>query len=129
MKSPGPRRLLAAGGFLLAAGVLWSMTPLPADGSGGKVIFEKRCTGCHGLDTDKAGPRLRGVFGRKAASVASFQYSEALRKSGITWDAGSLDRWLADPDAFVKDTDMAFRVVSEQERSAIIRYLKELPAQ
>jgi len=129
MKSPGPRRLLAAGGFLLTSAVLWSMAPLQGDSGEGKAIFEKRCTGCHGLDTDKDGPRLRGVFGRKAASVASFQYSEALRKSGITWDADSLDKWLTDPDAFVKDADMAFRVVSEKERGAIIQYLKELPAQ
>jgi cytochrome c len=121
---------VAALGCLLTGGLVWAMTPMQSgDAAEGKAIFEKRCTGCHGLDADKDGPRLRGVFGRKAASVPSFQYSEALRKSGLTWDAASLDKWLTEPDAFVKDTDMAFRVANEKERSAIIQYLKELPAQ
>ena len=47
----------------------------------GKQLFERRCSGCHALDLNKEGPRLRGVYGRKAASVADFDYSEALRAS------------------------------------------------
>jgi cytochrome c len=93
---------------------------------GGQDLFERRCTGCHALDRDKEGPRLRGVYGRRAASVASFEYSEALRKSGLTWDAGTLDKWLADPDSAVPGADMAFHVNSAEERSAIIGYLKGL---
>jgi cytochrome c len=94
--------------------------------SNGKDVFEKRCSGCHSLDHDKEGPRLGGVYGRAAGSVASFNYSDALKNSHITWDATSLDKWLAGPDKVVPETDMTFHVESASERSAIIAYLKEI---
>lgn len=72
------------------------------------------------------GPRLRGVYGRKAASVPDFAYSEGLRKTDIRWDDRSLDRWLSDPASMVTDTDMAFRLADEVERKAVIAYLKSL---
>jgi cytochrome c len=90
----------------------------------GKELFEKRCTGCHALDNEKTGPRLRGVYRRSAARVPSFPYSQSLRKSGITWDNIFLDKWLTDPDGFVPDNDMAFRVANPEKRAAIIDYLK-----
>jgi cytochrome c len=92
----------------------------------GKDLFERRCSGCHSLDRDKEGPRLGGVYGRPAGSVASFNYSDALKSSHITWDANSLDKWLAGPDKVVPDTDMAFHLENAGERAAIIAYLKEL---
>lgn len=97
-----------------------------SDGSRGKEIYEKRCTGCHALDIEKNGPHLRGVFGRHAGSLPAFPYSDALRQSGVVWDAKSLDLWLADPDRFVPDNDMAFRVANPGERAAIIDYLNQL---
>jgi len=96
------------------------------NGNQGKEVFEKRCTGCHALDHEKTGPRLRDVYGRSAGSLASFPYSKALRQSGVTWDSSSLDQWLTDPDVFVPDNDMASRVANPEERSAIIGYLKQL---
>jgi hypothetical protein len=57
----------------------------------GKAIFEKRCGGCHGLDRDKEGPRLGGVYGRTAGAIDSFQYSEALKKSEVKWTDENLD--------------------------------------
>jgi cytochrome c len=96
------------------------------DADRGKELFEKRCTGCHALDNDKEGPRLRGVYGRKSGAIESFNYSDALKRAGIPWDAASLDLWLADPEKLVPDNDMAFRLVKADERTAIIAYLKEL---
>jgi len=75
---------------------------------------------------NKEGPRLRGVYGRKAASVPDFGYSEGLRKTDIRWDDRSLDRWLSDPASMVTDTDMAFRLADEVERKAVIAHLKSL---
>jgi len=92
----------------------------------GKELFEKRCSGCHALDKEKEGPRLRGVYGRNSGSVASFQYSNALKTAHITWDATSLDKWLADPEKLVSDSDMAFQLVKAEERTDIIAYLKGL---
>src|ERR1700754_3481285 len=90
----------------------------------GKQLFEKRCTGCHSLDQDKEGPRLRGVYGMKAGKVPGFTYSAALQSSAITWDDDSLDKWLTNTDSLIADNDMAFRVVKPDERADIIRYLK-----
>jgi cytochrome c len=58
--------------------------------------------------------------------VASFGYSDALKKANIRWDDASLDKWLTDPDAMVPDTDMAFHLADGEERKAVIAYLKTL---
>ncbi len=95
-------------------------------GQDGKSLFEKRCSGCHALDADHEGPRLRGVFGRPAAKVKTFQYSEALQKAKVTWDEAELDKWLTDTESIVPDNDMGFRVPKQEERAAIVAYLKSL---
>jgi cytochrome c len=92
----------------------------------GKELFIRRCSGCHAPDIDKEGPRLRGIYGRKAAAVQDFAYSEALKKTSIRWNDTTLDQWLTDPDTMVPDTDMAFRLSNGEERKAIIAYLKTL---
>jgi cytochrome c len=92
----------------------------------GKDLFVRRCSGCHAPDVNKEGPRLRGVYGRTAAAVTDFTYSDALKKTGVRWDEATLDRWLADPDAMAPDSDMAFRLKDPEERKAVIAYLKAL---
>lgn len=90
----------------------------------GKDLFEKRCGGCHSLDTDKEGPRLRNVYGRKAGTISSFKYSDALRGAQVTWDQASLDRWLSNTESVVPDNDMDFHVPTADERTDIIEYLR-----
>ena len=92
----------------------------------GKDLFERRCSGCHALDLNKEGPKLGGVYGRKAASVSGFEYSDALKKVDVRWDEDSLERWLSDPDKMAPGTDMVFRVANTEERAALIAYLKTL---
>ncbi len=65
----------------------------------GQDLFVRRCSGCHAPDFDKEGPRLRGVYGRRAAGVPGFAYSKAMKKLKFRWDDAQLDRWLQDPDA------------------------------
>jgi len=91
----------------------------------GQDLFARRCAGCHALDQDKEGPRLRGVYGRQAAAVSGFPYSEALKKSRIRWDDETLNRWLAGPDQVAPGTDMEFHLEKEEERHAIIEFLKQ----
>jgi cytochrome c len=91
----------------------------------GKELFEKRCGGCHALDRDKEGPRLRGVYGRVAGSVDSFQYSDALKKSKVTWTDETLEKWLTDTEKLIPGNDMTFHVERSDERAAIIAYLKQ----
>lgn len=105
---------------------LWFALACSAFGADGKDLFLRRCSGCHAPDKDKEGPRLRGVYGRASGSVASFPYSDGLKKAGLTWDQQTLDRWLTNPEALVPDTDMAFHVRNAEERRAIIDYLKSL---
>jgi cytochrome c len=93
----------------------------------GKELFERRCGGCHALDRDKEGPRLGGVYGRVAGSIDSFEYSDALKKSKILWNDQSLEKWLADPERFVPNNNMAFHLEKAGERRDIIAYLKNNP--
>jgi cytochrome c len=79
---------------------------------------------CHALDRDQEGPQLHGVYGRKAASVESFQYSDALKNSKIVWTDETLERWLTDTEKLVPNNDMTFHVEKAEERRAIIAYLK-----
>ena len=120
--------ILASGLAAFAFLVLGSTLSIagPAQGTGnGKELFEKRCGGCHALDRDKEGPRLRGVYGRVAGSVGSFKYSDALKQSKITWTDERLDKWLTDTEKLVPDNDMTFHVEKPEERSEIIAYLKQ----
>ena len=121
--------LIILSSVFLAMRLPYVAPPVLSDSGARKELFEKRCTGCHTLDHEKSGPRLRGIFGRAAASVSSFPYSKSLRKSGVVWNTGSLDKWLTDPDGFIPDNNMAFRVGSKTERAAIIEYLKEVSLQ
>jgi cytochrome c len=115
---------------LLAFGGL-AASPSPTGGQiaqDGKALFEKRCAGCHALDADHEGPRLRGVMGRPAGKVKTFKYSVPLQQARFTWDESKLDKWLTDTDSVVPDNDMSFRVPRQEERAAIIAYLKSLSA-
>jgi cytochrome c len=95
------------------------------DAARGKMAFERRCTGCHAMQGDREGPRLAGVFGRRAGSVAGFDYSTGLKNSGITWNDVTLEKWLTDPDMVVPDNKMDFHVPKAQERSDLIAYFKQ----
>jgi cytochrome c len=95
------------------------------DAARGKAVFEKRCTGCHAMEADREGPRLAGVFGRKAGSVSGFAYSPGLKNSGIAWNDATLERWLSDPDLVVKDNNMSIGVPKAEERRDLIAFLKK----
>jgi len=104
-----------------------SEATLAGDGDAvrGKAVFEKRCTGCHAMEVDREGPRLKGVFGRKAGSVPGFTYSAGLKSSGVTWNDATLEKWLSDPDLMVRDNNMSIAVPKAEERRDLIAYLKQ----
>jgi cytochrome c len=119
MASLGPLAAMAA------AGVAALALALPAGAqSGGAALYEARCAGCHSIDQHRIGPRHRGLVGRRAGTEPGFDYSPALRASGVTWTPQQLDRWLQNPGALVPGTRMGFRLASAQERQAIIAYLQ-----
>jgi cytochrome c len=122
-------RSVAIGAMLGLAICFAPFIPAEAQNAGdGKGLLEKRCAGCHALDRDKEGPRLGGVYGRAAGTVESFSYSDALKKSGLTWNDEALEKWLEDTGRLVPGNDMDFRVVNPEERRGIISYLKAISA-
>ena len=98
---------------------------LDSDPVRGKEVYEKRCTGCHAITSDREGPRLQSVYGRTSGTVPGFDYSPALKQAHIVWDEASLEKWLTDPDTLVPGNNMEFHVPKPQERRDLIRFLKE----
>jgi glucose/arabinose dehydrogenase/cytochrome c2 len=106
-----------------------SARPLPA-GVGaderGRQIFEQRCAVCHPTGERAAqGPGLGGIVGRRAAST-HFGYSRALREANLTWDRGTLDRFLTAPALLVPGTSMPMAIPDDVERRAVLEYLATL---
>ena len=89
----------------------------------------QRCAACHSMqahDPRSPAPALRGVVGRRAGAVERFAYSDAMRaagRGGLVWDAATLERFLADPEAVVPGTAMPFQGGSAAERAALIDWL------
>ena len=113
-------------GLALALGGLHALPAVAAeagDARRGEAAYEARCGGCHALAADRIGPRHAGLIGRRAGSVASFDYSPALRASTVVWDAALLMRWLADPEAVVPGQRMGYRLDDAQLRADIVAYL------
>jgi cytochrome c len=77
------------------------------------------------MAVDREGPRLAGVYGRRAGSITEFTYSAGLKNSGVTWNDATLEKWLSDPDLMVPDNNMSFSVSKAKERRDLIAYLKQ----
>lgn len=113
-------------GALLALPLL-AVAP-PASGAGDPVAGEKlygRCQGCHSIDVNRVGPRHQGLFGRTAGGLDDYNYSEAMKASGVVWDETTLDQFLTAPREFIKGTKMPFSGMKDAgERADLIAYLK-----
>jgi|HubBroStandDraft_5_1064220.scaffolds.fasta_scaffold942512_2 cytochrome c len=107
----------------LAAGVARAQSP---DAAKGADVYDDRCSGCHVIGGVGQGPGLAGVVGRKAGAAPGFDYTAALKGSGVIWTAASLDRWLAGPQKLVPGTAMTAVVPDAAERRALIAYLATL---
>jgi cytochrome c len=122
------RHPLRAGGIAVLLASLCAL-PLPGAAQGvqgtsaGATLFASRCAACHSLDANRVGPMLRGVVGRKVASVAGYAYSDALRRVSGRWDARRLQAWLQDPQSVAPGTKMAFSLPTASDRDAVIQYL------
>jgi cytochrome c len=98
------------------------------DAAAGEKVF-LQCKACHQVgETAKnvVGPVLNGVIGRPAGSVAGYAYSEANKKSGLTWDEATFREYIKDPKAKVPGTKMAFAgLKDEQKVNDLVAYLKQ----
>jgi cytochrome c len=118
------RRLFGLlGSTLLCAST--AMAGTAGDPVHGKALYQG-CAACHSIEDNDLGPLHRGVVGRKAGTVKDYNYSAALKASGLTWTETNLDRWLTNPSALVPGTKMFFKIDDPQARADIIAYLKQL---
>lgn len=96
------------------------------DAAAGEKVFVV-CKACHQVgDSAKnaVGPVLNGLFGRKAGSVEGYNYSDANKNSGITWDEATFSEYIKDPKAKVPGTKMAFAGVKDEKKiKDLIAYL------
>lgn len=95
------------------------------DVDAGKQVFRK-CQACHSLEAGKnlIGPSLAGIFGKPAGHVQGYNYSSAVKDSGVTWNAEALDKYLLAPQTFIPKNKMAFPGIRhESERANVIAFL------
>lgn len=107
---------------LLCAPYAWSA----GDAARGATVFQA-CAACHSIapGVHLTGPSLSNVWGRKAGTAAGFsRFSEALKHADVVWNEATLDRWLANPDAFIAGTTMTFAGIRDiHPRQDVIAYL------
>ena len=86
------------------------------------------CRSCHTYvpgGANLTGPNLWGTFDAKAGHVAGYNYSEALKTSGLVWDAATMDKWIENPRGLVQGTKMAYvGMKSPEDRAALVAWLK-----
>ena len=98
------------------------------DASIGKQQFQD-CIACHSTKAGEnlLGPSLFAIYGRPAGTVEGYRYSNAVKKSGVTWDAASLNRYIDDPQGFIPGGRMPYSGMADEEsRKNLIAYLKTL---
>jgi cytochrome c len=97
-----------------------------ADLANGEAKFAF-CTACHSIapgGPNMTGPNLHGVVGRKAGTAPDFNYSDAVKGAGFTWDAARLQTWLSGPAAMLPGTKMTFPGLHDpKDRTDVIAYL------
>lgn len=113
-----------------AALLLVLLLPGAAKAVEGGQVFAARCAGCHATVPGAppgAGPNLAGLIGRRLAGDPAFDYSPVLlaaREAGQAWDAGLLQRFLADPEAMFPGLWMGANGLREAaDRAAVATFL------
>jgi cytochrome c len=99
-----------------------------ADAKAGETAFT-RCRACHTVEKgepNRVGPNLFGVVGRKAGEVAGFNYSPALKGSGLTWTEDNLAKWIQDAPGTVPGNKMnlAKGAVNATQAKDIVEFLE-----
>lgn len=117
---------------VIVAGMATAAGPAAAqsgDATRGQRVFNIQCKACHTVEKDGAsptGPNLHGLFGRKAGTAGGYDYSAAMKNSGIVWDDATLAEYNRDPKGKVPGTKMLYNGVKNAGQLAdLTAYLKE----
>ena len=112
---------------LILGAALALLLPVSAqaqDAAAGEKAFAP-CKACHAFGKNGVGPDLKGVVGRKAGSHEGYNYSAAVKGSGVTWDEANLKEWLKDPKAKVPGNKMVYPGLKDDKKlEDVIAYLK-----
>lgn len=118
-------------GLGVAAAFAFGGANVQASEEGAKV-FRTKCLVCHTVEKGKhkVGPSLIGVYGRQAGTAEGFTRYVGLKGANYKWDKELLDKYLTDPEAFVKSkgaprSAMAFKLPNAKERNEVIEYLEK----
>jgi cytochrome c len=121
------KRVLIVASILLAGGAGAQAQDLAA----GENSF-KKCLPCHRIGPEAknlVGPVLNGLDGRKSGTVGGYNYSDANKNSGITWNEETFKEYITDPRAKIPGTKMVFAgIKNEKERGDLWAYLKQFDA-
>jgi cytochrome c len=119
----------------LAAVAAWAGSvagALAGDAAAGETVFTQKCKVCHQIGESAknfVGPQLNGLIGRKTGSVPDYNYSDANKDSGITWDEAKLKEYLTNPKAVIPGTKMIFAgLPKEGDRDNLVAYLAQFDA-
>lgn len=93
----------------------------------GEDIFMRKCSSCHDHEKDGGhgkGPHLWNVIGRKAGSAPGFDYSDAMKNIGHTWNLATINYYLTRTDRAVPGRAMDFRGIRRDKvRARLLRFL------
>lgn len=126
MKNMKPMQALAAALCMLTVA---GHAAAAGDAKKGADVFAGECGDCHSPKEGKAkkGPPLFGVIGRKAGTVADFNYSEAMKQSGITWSPDKIDLYITRPKKMVPGGKMKYDGLDDANaRADVIAYIQSL---
>ena len=126
LSAPAPRALAASATNAEPEPDAAPAQTLPA-AEAGRLIFDQ-CRACHSLSPSQngRGPTLYHLFGRRAGSVVGYAYSPAMKNSAIVWTAGTLDRYLRNPRAFVPGSKMTSPDLKDpRDRKNLLAFLRE----
>ncbi|RON44225.1 c-type cytochrome [Pseudomonas frederiksbergensis] len=117
--------------LLLTTGLLGTEVNAAGDAEAGGKLFSRTCGGCHQVGESARpgfGPELNGVIGRTAGSTTGYQYSEAMKSSGVVWTRETLAKYIEDPKSVVAGTRMIFWGISDPEKiENLLAYLQTFP--
>ena len=116
---------------LAAATVMLAGAARAQDAAAGEQSF-KKCLPCHSIGEgakNKVGPELNGIDGRHSGTAPGYSYSEANKKSGITWGKAQFLEYIKDPRAKIPGTKMIFPgIKNEKEAESLWAYLSSFGA-